>query len=303
MSLKKNIQQLLAGHPYSQEYLCMQENSMQPVAYFTEEGTEVPHLFLGYKPLLFATKKNIRELQLVQKKGTELLHLGSIQFTPAEIQFPSLPDTFFYIGKSSKSYLSHGLKEQVAKSYYHIKAKKNDPLYLDLSLYNQVRLAYSIPRKISLITLGNGHLYNVCPTDLHGTLDNQHYMISLRKNGQLNAQVNEFKKLLLADIDASYYKEAYQLGKNHMQGIKEPGKHTSLTQETSSLLRLPIPQSCMEYKELQWITSIEVGIHQIHLFSIVNHQKIQPGNRLMHVHAYYAAWRKRRKYTDEFLFR
>jgi hypothetical protein len=55
------------------------------------------------------------------------------------------------------------------------------------------------------------------PTDLNGRIDDEHYVISLRHDGAVNQQVEKFKRISLSTVDSSFCKEAYRMGKNHMQ--------------------------------------------------------------------------------------
>jgi len=176
-------------------------------------------------------------------------------------------------------------------------------MYLPWNIYNQARLMYALPRKISLIVTGENGRYNVCPTDLHGQADEDHYLISLRKNGKLNEQVLEYKKLLLADMEARMYKEVYALGKNHMQELKTPEHFSILRGDRSSMYGLPLPVNTISYMELELLETTDMGIHHIHLFKINHRENIKDGSRLMHIHAHYAAYRKSKKYNDPFLVR
>jgi hypothetical protein len=55
---------------------------------------------------------------------------------------------------------------------------------------DQVKIAYSMPREISLVTLSNGKLMNWSP-DLHGTVSRNTYVCSLRLGGLANQQVEK----------------------------------------------------------------------------------------------------------------
>ena len=61
--------------------------------------------------------------------------------------------------------------------------------FLPDNLYKQVQIAYSIPRNISLITVGQNDRFNLFPTDLHGPVNEDHYIISLRHEGKACQQV------------------------------------------------------------------------------------------------------------------
>src|SRR6266536_1469667 len=169
--------------------------------------------------------------------------------------------------------------------------KKIGNVFLEYNLYKQVQIAYAIPRVISLITVSSDNLFNLFPTDLHGQINEDYYIISLRYQGNACKQVEQAKKIVLSNVDASYYKEAYNLGKNHMQPLKEKSNFV-FSEENSYTLKLPLPPNVIECRELELKDSFIHGIHKLLLFKILNHQKSQNSSTtLAHVHNAYATWR------------
>ena len=59
------------------------------------------------------------------------------------------------------------------------------------------------------------------PTDLHGQVNDGFYVGSLRHGGKANEQVERSKNIALSRVDLSWCKQAYTLGKNHMQDLKD----------------------------------------------------------------------------------
>ncbi len=301
--MKTLLKSLLNGHPYNQEYLCLAENSLSSEAFLSDGKNNIQHLFIGYKPAIIATIDEFSHLYIKQPKITGHINLGELAFSPVSEYFKTRPDIKIHTGNKAHSYIIKGWRKKIADWGHKRKNNPNDPLYLNDDLYNQVRLLYSIPRKISLISIGHEELFNVCPTDLHGSFDNRHYIISLRKNGKIRNQIEKIKKILLADIDSAYYKEVYLLGKNHMQDLKPISEHLSLSLEKSEHYKLPIPKGAVEYKELEFVEHIPLGIHDLLLFSIKNKVMMASGKKLMHIHSYYGGWRKKNHFNDEYLFR
>ena len=169
--------------------------------------------------------------------------------------------------------------------------KKTGNVFLENNLYKQVQIAYAIPSVISLITVSSDNLFNLFPTDLHGQINEDYYIISLRYQGNACKQVEQAKKIVLSNVDASYYKEAYNLGKNHMQPLKEKSNFV-FSEENSYTLKLPLPPNVIECRELELKDSFIHGIHKLLLFKILNHQRSQnPSTTLAHVHNVYATWR------------
>jgi flavin reductase (DIM6/NTAB) family NADH-FMN oxidoreductase RutF len=182
--------------------------------------------------------------------------------------------------------------------------KKQDPTNVNLpgNLYDQVRIAYSIPRIISMITVREGDKMNMFPTDLHGPVDKNYYISSLRIGGKANEQVERAGSVVLSNITALARKEAYALGKNHTAEVR-PYNHFELAPFRSRVDQAPLPKSVLRYRELERIRHFDCGIHRIHFYKILAEEIIQPGNTLAHIHNYYGQWRLNHRMPTEFLLR
>jgi flavin reductase (DIM6/NTAB) family NADH-FMN oxidoreductase RutF len=169
-------------------------------------------------------------------------------------------------------------------------------------LYTQVQIAYSIPRKICLITVGENDRFNLFPTDLHGRIDDV-YIISLRKDGKACQEVESAKKIVLSDINASAYKKVYALGKNHMQPLKEKSLF-EWNAVCSKNFNLPLPKDVLSYRELELEQSFLHGIHKLLLFRMVSEEKVslEPAT-LSHIHNCYATWRYKHRISSNLLLR
>ena len=181
--------------------------------------------------------------------------------------------------------------------------KKAGNVYLKGNLLKQVQIAYSLPRKICLITVGKMGLYNLFPTDLHGKLNEQLYVISLRHEGKACRQVLETGKLVLSDIHASVFKKVYSLGKNHMQPLKDRSAF-DFSQMDSHGMHLPLPNHAVAYKELELIDSFKEGIHCLLIFRINKEEKlVADPETLAHIHSIYATWRENNGLRGNYLLR
>jgi flavin reductase (DIM6/NTAB) family NADH-FMN oxidoreductase RutF len=170
------------------------------------------------------------------------------------------------------------------------------------NLYDQVRIAYSIPRTISLITVMQEDLVNVFPTDLHGAMSDRLYISSLRINGRATEQVERANEIVISEIDSSFFREVYRLGKNHM---REPvtTDNFNWSSRRSKKFRYPLPEGTIQYREVTRKDSFDIGIHRVHLYEIASHETIREGNTLAHIHQYFAEWRMRHQIETEMLFR
>lgn len=321
MNLLKKILDKLDGVKYSQEYLCLslQQFTSQLYVYLLKENKEIrdvttEHLFIGYMPLIIAlpsneeyadktvtlvfSKRNYEAGKIIAKK--DILATLSLQHA-RQVKIQNRGINCFIGLKGNHSFLSGGHK-YIQNLSYHLFSNKTSNVYLKGNLYEQVQIAYARPRKICLITVGKENLYNLFPTDLHGQVDNDHYIISLRKDGKACQQVEDTKNVLLSDIDISRYMQVYALGKNHMKELRSRADF-DFTGQSSPELNLPIPEDCIAYKELKLITTETIGIHKLLLFNVISKKKYRDSGTLSHIHASYATWRCNNKLETEYYLR
>jgi hypothetical protein len=154
-----------------------------------------------------------------------------------------------------------------------------------------------------LITVSCKNLFNLFPTDLHGQIDDEHYIISLRTGGKACSQVESTGKLLITQMHSHAYKMVYGLGKNHMQHLKIKDNFP-FGKSLSEKFNLPLPQQAISYKELMLLDSFIHGIHKIFVFKIVVYCQLQPiSDTLAHIHNSYATWRYKNRLQGNYLLR
>ncbi len=322
MKLLKKILNKLNGLYYPQEYLCLAHESFeQPLhAFLINEGRVIKditklHSFVGYHPLIFSllpaltdsvqlSTINIaftqHEWQLnesfAQKDAIAMLRLKKIKEQEAGNE-----TILYYEGvKGSHRFISHfhQFMIQLHNRLYH---KKPGNVYLPGNLYKQVQIAYSIPRNISLVTVRQNNRFNLFPTDLHGPVNEDHYIISLRHDGKACHQVTTAGRILLSEVHSNFYKTAYALGKNHMQEMKDKENYP-FSDGVSAHLQLPLPQLTLFYRELELHDSFIHGIHRVMLFKTLCGQRFQDSlSTLAHIHNVYATWRQNNQLPGNYL--
>jgi hypothetical protein len=324
MKLLKKMLNKLNGLHYSQEYLCFaREFFEQPLhAYLVDNGKLIKditklHSFVGYSPLIFSlpgsaiasiesSKIRIAFTQherqpnetFKQKDAVAMLYLRKIKE-----QEDGNEKIFYYEGVKGSHHFISPFYQFINTLYNRLYNKKPGNIFLPGNLYKQVQIAYSIPRNISLITVGQNDRFNLFPTDLHGPVNEDHYIISLRHDGKACRQVMNTGLILLSQVDSDFYKTAYALGKNHMQEMKEKGAHP-FSNDISAHLQLPLLPSALFYRELELLDSFNHGIHRVMLFKTLYSQGLQ-GNRstLAHIHNVYATWRQNNQLPGNYLLR
>ena len=324
MKLLKKVLDKLSGLHYPREYLCITtETFEQPLhAYLCDRRRIIKditdhHSFVGYAPLVFAFPDSVFDSSatagitiaftqkaflpngiLRSKDAIAWLHLKEIKDQP----YLHTPVHLFEGNKGKHRFISF-----FHQFFLSLKNKlfQNKPgnVFLRGNLYKQVQIAYSLPRNISLITAGNNKLFNLFPTDLHGPLDDLYYVISLRHEGKACRQVMDSKKILLTQVDSSFYKTVYSLGKNHMQDM-QPKEQYPFSENLSAKLELPVPQKALFYRELVLEHTFIYGIHCIMTFKILYQQRIQENPAtLAHIHNTYATWRYNQRLPGNYLLR
>ena len=264
----------------------------------------------GYKPVVIGVIFN-KDIPSDQLKNAEInfIEQGSgktiarLKLQLCSVHLSSEKNLGIYECVSGSHNFINPLQKQMSLLHQRFQKKKMGNVNLPGNLYEQVKIAYSVPRKICLITVCDGGMYNMFPTDLHGRIDDENYVISLRSDGKANAQVNKFKKITLSKMNLSRYKYVYSLGKNHMQEPK-PIENFEMTENSSEKYNLPLPTGGIEYLELEHKEALTVGIHNLNFFKIINSKVINETEPVLsHVHRTYISWLLKKGYDVNYLLR
>jgi flavin reductase (DIM6/NTAB) family NADH-FMN oxidoreductase RutF len=279
------------------------------------------HLFLGYKPLIlglyFRMSEDVCSILIDHPSiqlnfYTEVSTIGKIRLSEKNVARLVLQCTatkdlngyrvFFCRGVHGEHKFLSPLNQLVNRKREQFRKREIGNVDLPGNLIEQVRIAYAVPRIISIITVSDGVNINMFPTDLHGPVDEDFYLGSLRQGGKANQQVEEIGKIVISEMPLNSYKEVYRLGKNHMRELSEHAKF-SLHQWRSGILDFPLPSGALHYRELELLGSTDIGIHRIHMYRILNTKIIHEGETLSHIHQYYAQWRLDHSLPTHFLLR
>lgn len=271
------------------------------------------HLLVGYYPLIIAISceknsslndllQNINNIKTVFGESKDKIQAKLILKKINTLEFDEVKLFIFEGVKGSHRFLSkfHILTNSLR---YKLTAEKKINIYLKGNLYEQVKIAYSIPRKILLVTLGKNNMFNIFPTDINGRIGKHNFVISLRTNGKANKQVKELKKIVLSEMSADAYQEVYALGANHIEDLRAK-KEFDLSEKLSEKFSIPLPNNALRYFELEFINDMQTGVHNLCFFKIVNSVNIEGSkSTLAHIHRDYAEWRINNGIISEFLLR
>jgi flavin reductase (DIM6/NTAB) family NADH-FMN oxidoreductase RutF len=308
--LRNQIKKFLTGLTIPQEYVCLNSKELQyPLSVFlsVDKGkldVTASHLFLGYKPLILALpfKVNDQSYQVVKN-----LNQLSLDFENPEAIKPTRlaqlvlkrigekvfekDGILFYEGTLGEHRFMYFIHQWTAQQREKFRKQNSNNVGLPGNLVEQVRIAYSVPRRISIVTVSDGNLMNMFPTDLHGPVGEKFYAGSLRLGGLANDQIEKSKRIVISEVEPSFYKHAYSFGKNHMRELQKESEFP-LHSIRSRNFNFPLPVAVTSYRELKRIDSFDVGIHRVHLYEVIHQQTIQDNKpSLTHIHQYYAQWR------------
>ena len=325
MKIFKKILNKLNGLHYSQEYLCLAKESFQQTlhVYLADDETIIKditneHLFTGYSPLILtlysspANKYHLPDaVKLIfsrhQRQPNEILEkkdaIACLYLKMIRRQSAGDTDIACYEGIKGDHHFLSSFHQYIIGLNNRLYNKRPGNVFLHDNLYKQVQIAYSVPRIISLITVGDGKLFNLFPTDLHGHVNDQYYISSLRHEGMACRQVENSGQIVISQVHCNNCKTAYSLGKNHMKELK-PRDHFPFSDISSPVFQLPLPQSVLYYRELELMSSFIHGIHKILLYRIISRQTISPEPAtLAHIHNVYATWRYNKGLAGNYLIR
>lgn len=320
--LKKTLKKL-DGLRYPQDYLCFAcESFQQPLhLYLVQQGRVLKditglHAFVGYCPVVFAfpafpeiSNGTVLQTMLgpaglsVGEKYSQQQAIALLRFKRIHQQATAEGAVLYFEATHGRHRLTNAFHQAVGQLYNRFYNQQPGNVYLKGNLYKQVQLAYALPRKVCLITVGQNDHYNLFPTDLHGRVFNQLYIISLRHAGKACEQVTTAQNIVLSEMKAAAFKQVYSLGKNHMQPLKEASAF-DFSPDRSKQWNLPLPKEYTSYKELRLIDSFRACIHQLLLFQVISEeQRDNNPQTLVHVHNLYATWRQKNGLPGNYLLR
>ncbi len=320
--LLKKILSTLNGLRYSQEYLCLAKESFkQQLCGYIIHNNKVAkditklHLFVGYCPVVFAfAPNNIKSEEIINISFSHVIYQPSEVIREKDvIAVLQMKKIYEFITDQGIVYLYEAFKgkhsfistfnQLVIQINNWLYNRKPGNVYLENNLYKQVQVAYSIPRAICFISLGFNHKFNLFPTDLHGQISSNYYLISLRHTGKACRQVELTKRILISTTAPEAFRDVYSLGKNHMQELKSK-EEFNFSDDISDKLHIPIPKNIKGYRELKLISSYQHGIHKIHLFRIINTKELNSNiDTLAHIHVAYGTWRINHGLSGNYLIR
>ncbi|MCB0793697.1 MAG: hypothetical protein KDB88_03080 [Flavobacteriales bacterium] len=273
---------LIRLYGYREEFLCCTNGALEGLLQWSlDDGPVDPKdlTLLGYEPFVIHLPKDRKSTMLtVHLEGSELANARLEQLPFAD------PKGFPGLHKGSEPHIN--LLPRHLHALDRLRQRLNRRIAgnvaTDLQRYDLTRLGYMQPREIHLASVGTPDKGNVFPTDLHGPMDVDEYLISLRKDGKANAQVEAVGALTLSRMPLSACRKVYALGGRHMA----PMETISAILPTHHLWEgYAIPAEALSTVLLERVSSVDVGLHRIHRLAVRNSAGWKEGQALAHIHA------------------
>jgi hypothetical protein len=315
--MKNLLRQWILGTSLENEYVCVAEGSLaDPLKIFLQfenESFDVTdrQLLLSYQPLVIglaiidagiASRLNSLSHLRLRFRTTDGHEVAWLELKKLHDWRVADINLSIYTGQKGKHGFISNFHQLMNRCRELLRSLKPRDGALSASLYDQVRIAYASPRSVSVISVAEGDRCNMFPTDLHGDLGEKFYVGSLRIGGKACEQVEHYKRIVISKVKADSFRETYALGKNHMSDLK--GVSGFNTKGVSEMWSLPLPGSVVSYKELNWKSSFDVGLHRIHFYEVANSKAVHREKpALTHIHGFYAQWRLNRGLGGEYFLR
>ena len=320
LTLGSHLKRILTGIVIPQEYCCLElERLDSPLKVVItvknnsySEDITTSHLFLGYKPLIIGLSTTSTEESILSNNDEVCLSFvqGNFKSNSKWRDFPTdsaavatlilrkihqrnFEGQWIYLfeGSHAKHRFLGKVYQMVNNLREKFMSRPADHVPLPGNVFDQVRIAYSIPRKIGVITVSDDVLVNMFPTDLQGFIGQGFYAVSLRLGENANAQVETLRRVVISDVDTSSYLHIYSMGKNHMIDLQNERRFMIHHQRTR-VFNFPLPEWALRYREMIHVGSFDHGIHRIHFYQIVHSEELEnAGPTLAQIQQYYAQWR------------
>lgn len=301
MFLQRIANRLLRVTGYPQEYLCLEAAGLCDRFQWSLSGTLIDPrtiLFLGYRPLVLGLTEEVApgEGWLKLERGGKAIAAIHLKELP-EKQWPGT--RLFGAMQSWQRFLPPML-EPLDRLRQRINERRAGNVTRSMLEYDQLRVAYAQPREIHLAVVGTPERCNIFPTDLHGPLGDDGYIVSLRHANAVCAQLRERGTLLLCRIALNAYKDVYQLGTRHNATWENAER---IRRTVSVFAGHAVPEGTRSAMLLELQDHHDVGIHRLHRSAVKERAEFSDGPVLAHAHAVPLGWLKRRGLAPPVLLR
>jgi hypothetical protein len=243
-------------------------------------------LFLGYKPLVMGIWDSPEKIQpiadaktvrLVYRNKVTGVKVATLELTVDQLVAIENQQLILLKGISGVHQLETFGERMGFRINEWLSKKSPGNISLTPGEYDQLKIAYSVPREIRMLTVCCQKGCNTFPIDLFGPAGENHLVLSLRHVKESCRQLEQAENMATRIVPARYAPFAYLLGKNHSQKW-----HKAVVP----------PEIALE--EFELVRSIgDFGVHRLFLLRRKSAAVADSPERLMHAHISYVNWHKR----------
>lgn len=288
--MKKLLNILLFGSTYFKEFpaVSLDEGSIDGQVFFEsgEMRFEVSktHWLLSLEPMVFgvwferASGFKAVSGKLVFKSGQGQIR-GKIELNFTESLSEEAGTLFLFEAKSSEVFYGSPFKMRLIYGLHYKRPGVTFRQFINLAA------AFSYPRKVRLVSFREKDYFNMFPMDLVGELPNANcFVFGLRHSNKTLGKIIEGKKLAVTAFPPGMKDEVYQLAKHHSGNPPNVGSLPFEVLE-SGLFRFPIPETALQYDEVEITETRNLGSHMLLWGSTVNTVKVNEDEpQLHHIH-------------------
>jgi flavin reductase (DIM6/NTAB) family NADH-FMN oxidoreductase RutF len=228
----------------------------------------------------------------VRERGGGQRLLGELRLRHAfTIPVDGLDVSLFTI-RNTRNYCLPRLRLWARYGYWAYSRLRKPP---DISMrardIHAMPVLFTCPRPVVLVSVGDGTAVNAFPMNLMGPLIHGHFGFALNSTRAAAAFVQRSGRIALSAIPVEQASLVRSLGGNHK---KESVRRDELPFPValSTNFGLPVPAFSRRVRELEVMSSLNMGSHTLFLARVVHDERWSNGLEFFVVHGIYEAWRK-----------
>ena len=275
---------LLRVNGYPQEFLCLEVNALAGRFVWKLDDAEVDPtriLFFGYRPLILGLDHPGSPTPQFLQLDLDGTAIARIKLVPLK-GHKQLSGIHLFGGRDPWQRFLPPWIAPLDRLRQWLNARRSSNVPLARGEYDMLRIAYAQPREIHLAVVGGPERCNIFPTDLHGPVGNDDYIISLRHANAACAQVMVQRDLLLCRMNLDRYRVVYGLARRHGADVDQATRITSIN---GSLAGHALPEGALSVMQLELRDHADHGIHRLLRFSVKERIHVKDGPVLAHAHA------------------
>ncbi len=158
--------------------------------------------------------------------------------------------------------------------------------------FHCMTVLFICPRPVVLVSVAHGSRFNMFPMNLMANAPGGHFVFALNSHRKACPLILEAGRLAVCSVPVEKAEDARALARNHrVETIDEASLTFGLRR--SPKFDLPVPEFSTRIRELQVVTSHDLGSHTLVVAKIVHDERWEQRAEFFMVHGIYETWRRR----------